>query len=174
MMNTMPLKIIGFVAWIAVSFYSIYYFMAGELRLPTWIYPSIPFAWLAILVVPVSLWLAYLLIRGHVSSHLYRLKVLVGLAGILLIAGFTMIQWTAATTSYGNIESFTAGNGAKHLMLSESELASMSLFEQKTLLRETAVDLYDHAFKRIWTFSGIILAMVLLLLSILQTAYRDK
>ncbi len=149
--NLLFVKLLGFATWLIVSFYAIYYLIARDSHFPSWRFASVAFAWYLFTIFPVSIIAAYLLIRSYIPDISKRIKVLISLAGILLMISFASIQWVTLTTRYGNIESFRL-NGAAHLGLSYEEEKLMSIFEKEQLYHQTIVANYDIVFKKILLF----------------------
>ncbi len=154
-------KLIVYAIWLILSLGLVYILIAKNIFV-LWQFFSAAFLWYILLVLPLSLSGAYWFIRPHVPDVYQRARILITLAGILLIGSFTLIQWTTLTTRYGNIEAFEKDRGSKLLMLDKG-VDTLSLFERKTLYQEAITGYYDLTFKKIWTFSGSIFIFCLLI-----------
>ncbi len=159
-------KLIIYAMWLIASF-GVMYVLISQRYFISWQFFSTAFLWYVLLILPLSLLGAYWFMRPHVTDIYQRAKILIVLAGILLVGSFTLIQWATLTTRYGNIEAFQYDRGSKLLML-DKEAHTLSLFERKTLYLEAITSYYDLTFQKIWIFDGIIFVFSFLILRLIS------
>jgi hypothetical protein len=124
-------------------------------------------------VFPISIiWLIFILTKGHFSDIKNKIKSVLVVSAVLLVFGFTMIQWVSLTTVYGQYGS-SIKDSAEQTFLSYMEPKSITPFEYMTLYREAVENKYDSVFRKIWTFDGIVFFSTFLILYVMKKNESD-
>lgn len=158
--------------WLLISFVAIYFLMTREV-MPWYPFAFFMFEKYLFFVFPISIiWLIFILTKGHFSEIKNKIKSVLVVSAVLLVLGFTMIEWVSVTTRYGQY-----GTSVKHspeeLFLLYVEPKSVTPFEYVTLYREAMESRYDSVFRKIWTFDGIVFFSTFLILYVMKKNESD-
>ena len=93
--------------------------------------------------------------------------------GILLVASFTVIKWTAVTTNYGGYDAPKAGANERFLFQYRLSENNSTPFERELLYQGGMLHVYDKAFKQIWTFGMLVFISVFLILKVLPRKHEE-
>ena len=162
--RTKNLNFILFFIWVFVSFIALYSIMVNSYA----VFTINVFCKFSIYLLTISvIWLGYIFTNGKLKNIGKHLRELVVIISILIVASFTVVQWTGLTTNYGGYDA--SNDKGSPLFLHQLYLTqeNSTIFEKDLLYQGAMRQVYDLTLKQIWTFGAFMFVSTFLLLKII-------